>query len=186
MTRDEAFSTLTEFTKGESLLKHARTVEAVMRAFAAKRGEDVEKWGIAGLLHDFDYEMHPTLPDHPLKGSEILKARGVPEDVRTAILGHAGNEIGVARETPMAKVLYAVDELAGFVTAVALVRPSKAIRDVEPKSVLKKFKDKTFAAKVSREDMTRGMAELGVDPAAHIAEVIAAMQAVAADIGLAG
>lgn len=186
MTRDEAYAILTEFTKGESLLKHARTVEAVMRAFAKARGEDVEKWGIAGLLHDFDYEMYPTLPDHPVKGSEILKARGVSDDVRQAILGHAGNEIGVTRETPMAKVLYAVDELAGFVTAVALVRPSKAIRDVEPKSVLKKFKDKTFAAKVSREDMTRGMAELGVDPSAHVAEVIAAMREVAADIGLAG
>jgi putative nucleotidyltransferase with HDIG domain len=186
MTRDEAWAILTEHTKGESLLKHARTVEAVMRAFARKLGADEEAWGIAGLLHDFDYEMYPTLPDHPMKGSAILAARGVPEEIRLAILGHAGNEIGVPRETPMAKVLYAVDELSGFVTAVALVRPSKSIHDVEPRSVLKKLKDKTFAAKVSREDIRRGMEELGVDPSAHIAEVIEAMKPVALALGLAG
>ncbi|MCU0725359.1 MAG: HDIG domain-containing protein [Planctomycetes bacterium] len=184
MTRDDAWRILTEHTLGESLRKHALTVEAVMRAFARKLGADEEAWGIAGLLHDFDYEIHPTSPDHPLKGSEILAARGVPEEIRLAILGHV--DVGVARESLMAKVLYAVDELSGFVTAVALVRPSKSIHEVEPRSVLKKLKDKAFAAKVSREDIRRGMEELGVDPAAHIAEVIAALKPVAPALGLAG
>ncbi len=177
MTRDEAYGLLTEHAKGESLLRHAKQVEAVMRAFARARGEDEEKWGLAGLLHDFDYEMYPTIPDHPAKGSVILAARGVPEDVREAILGHAVHT-GVPRTTLLAKVLFAVDELSGFIHAVALVRPSRSVRDVTPASVLKKMKDKAFAAKVSREEIRQGMQELGVSPEAHIAEVIAAMQAV--------
>jgi predicted hydrolase (HD superfamily) len=156
-----------------------------MRHFARLAGEDEERWGIAGLLHDFDYEMYPQIPDHPIKGSEILAERGVPEEIRTAILGHA-NHTGVPRDTLMAKTLYAVDELSGFIGAVALVRPSKSVHDVKPKSVKKKFKDRSFAAKVSREEIFEGMEELGVDPTEHIQNVIDALRAVAPEIGLQG
>ena len=145
----------------------------------------MEKWGVTGLLHDFDYEMYPRIPDHPIKGGEILAERGVPEDVRRAILGHASHT-GVPRDTLMAKTLYAVDELSGFVTAVALVRPSKSVHDVKPKSVKKKFKDRSFAAKVNRDEIHEGMEELGVDPTEHIQHVIDAMRGVAGEIGLEG
>ncbi len=185
MTREEAWRILCEHTKSESLRRHALTVEAVMRWFARKYGEDEEKWGVTGLLHDFDYEMYPTAPEHPLKGSGILAARGVDEEIRRAILGHA-SYTGVPRDTLLAKVLFAVDELSGFITAVALVRPSKSIHDVRPKSVKKKMKDRSFAAKVNRDEILQGMEELGVEPSAHIQDVIDAMRAAAREIGLGG
>ncbi|HGY54892.1 MAG TPA: HDIG domain-containing protein [Caldithrix abyssi] len=181
MTREEAHAILTEFTKSESLLKHAYAVEAAMRAYAQKYGEDEELWGAVGLLHDFDYEMFPD--EHPMKGSEILKEKGVSEEIRTAILGHADFS-GVPRETLMAKVLYAVDELSGFITAVTLVRPTKALSDVKVKSVKKKMKDKSFAAKVNREEIRRGAEELGVDFAEHVEFVIKAMSGAADKLGL--
>jgi putative nucleotidyltransferase with HDIG domain len=185
MDRETFWGILTEFTKSESLRKHSRTVEGVMRYFARQHGEDEEAWGIAGMLHDFDYEMHPTIDEHPQDGEPILAERGVPEDIRRAILGHAPHT-GVPRDTHMAKVLFGVDELAGFVTAVALVRPSKSVKDVKPKSVKKKFKDKSFAAKVNRDEIRQAMEELGVDPTEHIQNVIDAMCEIADEIGLAG
>jgi putative nucleotidyltransferase with HDIG domain len=185
MTREEAWDILCEFTKSESLRRHALAVEAAMRHFARLHGEDEEKWGATGLLHDFDYERYPQIPDHPIQGSEILAERGVPEEIRRAILGHAVHT-GVPRDTLMAKVLFAVDELSGFISAVALVRPSKSVHDVKPKSVKKKFKDRSFAAKVNREEIFQAMEELGVDPTGHIQHVIDAMRAVAPEIGLEG
>jgi predicted hydrolase (HD superfamily) len=157
-------------------------VEACLRAYARKFGEDEEKWGVVGLIHDFDYEKFPNAPDHPLKGSEILKERGVPEEIRRAILGHA-DYTGVPRDTRLAKVLYACDELAGFITACSLVRPDR-IRSLEAKSVKKRMKDKAFARSVSREDITRGAEELGVPLDEHIAFSIEAMRAIANRLGL--
>ncbi len=181
MTREQAMEILTEYTKSESLLKHAYAVEAAMRAYARKFGEDEDLWGVVGLLHDFDYEMFPD--QHPMKGSEILKEKGVPEEIRVAILGHADFS-GVPRETLMAKTLYAVDELSGFITAVTLVRPTRALSEVKFKSVKKKLKDKSFAAKVNREEITRGAEELGVDFQEHVEFVIQAMSKVADRLGL--
>lgn len=181
MTRDQAFEILSEFTKTESLLKHAYAVEAAMRAYAEKYNEDVELWGVTGLLHDFDYEMYPD--EHPTKGESILKDKGVSEEIRTAIMGHA-DYTGVARETLMAKTLYAVDELCGFLTAVTLVRPTKAISEVKLKSVKKKLKDKSFAAKVNREEIYQGAEELGVDFAEHVEFLLKALSPVAKDLGL--
>ncbi len=183
MERDAAWELLCEYTKGEGLRKHGLAVEAVMRAFARKHGEDEAAWGVAGLIHDFDYEVHGER--HPMDGEPILRERGVADEIIVAIQGH-GNHTGVPRESLMAKVLFAVDELAGLVTAVALVRPSKSIHDLEPRSVRKKMKDKAFARKVSREDVVQGAEELDVDLNEHIAEVIAAMRTVADEIGLAG
>jgi putative nucleotidyltransferase with HDIG domain len=182
MDRQSAWELLTEHTQSESLRKHALAVEACMRAYARKFGEDEERWAVVGLIHDFDYEMYPDAPDHPLKGSEILTERGYPEEVRRAILSHA-DYTGVPRETPMARALFACDELAGFITACALVRPDR-IRSLEAKSVRKRMKDKAFARSVSREDITRGAAELGVMLDEHIAFCIAAMQAIAPELGL--
>jgi predicted hydrolase (HD superfamily) len=156
-------------------------VEAAMRAYARKYGEDEEKWGIVGVLHDFDYEMYPAIPDHPLKGSEILKTNGYPDDIRNAILGHASFS-NVPRETIMAKVLYACDELCGFISAVAVIRPNK-IADLEVSSVKKKLKDKAFAKNVSREDIELVTKELGVPLDEHIKFVIEAMKANAGRIG---
>ena len=181
-TRDDAWELLCEFTKGESLRKHALAVEAVMKAYALRLGEDEENWGLAGMLHDFDYEMYPNPPDHPLKGSEVLKERGYSDEIRTAILGHA-NYTGVARDTLLARGLYACDELTGFVIAAALVRPN-GIWDLESKSVKKKLKDKAFARTVNRDEVYEGAEELGVDLAAHIDFIIAALREVAADVGL--
>ncbi|HEM48993.1 MAG TPA: HDIG domain-containing protein [Caldithrix sp.] len=181
MTRDEALQILKEFTKTESLLKHAYAVEAAMRAYADKYNENVELWGSVGLLHDFDYEMFPD--NHPYKGSEILKDKGVSEEIRTAVMGHA-EFTGVPRETLMAKVLFAVDELSGFITAVTLVRPNRALSDVQVKSVKKKMKDKSFAAKVNREEIIKGAEELGVDFDEHVMFVIQAMSKVAGELGL--
>ncbi len=185
MDRAAAWELLREFTSGESLLKHALAVEACMRAYARHFGEDEERWGVAGLIHDFDYERHPTPDLHPARGSEILAQRGYPEDVRRAILGHA-NYSGVPRDTPMARALYACDELAGFLTAVSLVKPGKSIFEVEPRSVRRKMKDKAFARSVNRQDIIRGAAELGVDLDQHISFCIEAMKACADRLGLRG
>lgn len=182
MTRTDALNLLQEYTKSEALLKHMYAVEAAMRAYARKFGEDEETWGIVGLLHDFDYERYPNAPDHPVKGSEVLKEKGYPEDVRTAILGHA-TYTGVPRETQMAKTLYACDELCGFIMACSLIRPNK-IADLEVSSVKKKLKDKGFARNVSREDIMQGTAELAVPLDDHIRFVIDAMKSIAPELGL--
>ena len=184
MTRELAWSILTEFTKGESLRKHARAVEASMRAYARRFSEDETTWGVAGMLHDFDYEMHPHAPDHPLKGAEILTARGVPAPVVHAILAHADYS-GVPRVSLLDRALYACDELTGFVHACALVRPGRVISGLEPASVRKKLKDKAFARTVNRDDVYRGATGLGVDLDAHIAFVVDALAAIAPEVGLA-
>jgi putative nucleotidyltransferase with HDIG domain len=181
-TRDESWDLLCEFTKGESLRKHALAVEAVMRAYARRLGEDEEKWALIGMLHDFDYEMYPNPPDHPLKGSQVLAERGYSEEIRRAILGHA-NYSGVPRNTLVARALYACDELTGFVVACALVRPN-GIWDLESKSVKKKLKDKAFARTVNRQEVYEGAEEFGVDLGEHIDFIIVALRAVAADVGL--
>jgi putative nucleotidyltransferase with HDIG domain len=181
--RAGAWSILTEFTVSDSLRKHARAVEASMRAYAGRYGEDPEAWGIAGMLHDFDYEMHPSAPHHPVKGAEILVARGVPETIVHAILAHA-DYAGVPRVSLLDRALYACDELSGFVHACALVRPGKVIAGMEVASVKKKLKDRAFARTVNRTDVYRGAEELGVDLDAHIAFVIDALTGVAPDIGL--
>jgi putative nucleotidyltransferase with HDIG domain len=183
ISRDQAWSVLTEFTQSDSLRKHARAVEASMRAYAARYDENVEAWGVAGMLHDFDYEMHPRAPHHPMKGAEILLSRGVPEPIVHAILAHADYS-GVPRVSRLDRALYACDELSGFVHAVALVRPGRVITGLEPPSVRKKLKDKGFARTVNRDDVYRGATELGVDLDAHIAFVIAALTEVAPEIGL--
>jgi putative nucleotidyltransferase with HDIG domain len=185
MDRNSAWCLLTEFTQSESLRKHALSVEACMRAYARKFGEDEEKWGIVGLIHDFDYEKWPSLEDHPYRGNEILAERGWPEDVRRAIMSHAEYS-GVTRDSMMEKTLFACDELAGFITAVTLVKPSKSLDEVEAKGVRKKMKDKAFARSVNREDITKGAAEMGVDLEEHIAFCIEAMKAKAEELGLAG
>ena len=181
-TRDDAWDLLCEYTKGESLRKHALAVEAVMRACAGRYGEDEEKWGMVGLLHDFDYEMYPEPPDHPLKGSEILAERGYGEEIRRAILGHA-NYTNVPRDTLVAKALYACDELTGFVVASALVRPN-GIWDLESKSVRKKLKDKAFARTVNRDEVYESAEELSVDLNEHIDFIISVLRTVAEDVGL--
>src|SRR5271167_4712043 len=185
MTRDDAWCLLTEFTLSESLRKHALSVEACLRAYARKFGENEELWGLVGLIHDFDYERYPSAEDHPFKGSEILKERGVSEEVRRAILSHA-NYSGVSRDSRLEKTLFACDELAGFITASALVKPNKSLAEVEAKSIRKKMKDKAFARSVSRDDIINGASELGVDLEEHIAFCIEAMKAIAPELGLAG
>ena len=182
MDRESAWELLCEYTKNENLRKHALAVEACVRAYARKFGENEETWGVVGLIHDFDYEVYPNAPDHPLKGSEILKEKGYPEELRRAILGHA-DYTGVPRDTLLAKVLFACDELAGFITACAYVRPNR-IATLEPKSVRKRMKDKAFARAVSREDITKGSEELGVPLDEHIAFCIDAMRGIAATLGL--
>ena len=181
-TRTEAWELLCEYTKGDSLRKHARAVEAVMRAYARRLGEEEGKWGITGMLHDFDYEMYPNPPDHPVKGSEVLRERGYDEEIRRAILGHA-NYTGVQRDTVLARGLYACDELTGFVVACALVRPN-GIWDLESKSVKKKLKDKAFARTVNRDEVYEGAEELGVELAQHIDFIIGALREVADEVGL--
>jgi putative nucleotidyltransferase with HDIG domain len=182
ITREQAWQLLTEFTKSPALIRHALAVEAAMRAQAARAGGDPEYWGIVGLLHDFDYEQHPTAEEHPFAGAAILRERGYPE-LAEDILSHATYS-GVPRNTPLRKALYAVDELTGFITAVALVRPSKSLSDVEPASVRKKMKDKAFARAVNREDIVNGAAELGVDLDEHIRFVTESLKPVAAELGL--
>ncbi len=183
MTRDEALAILEEFTKSESLRKHALAVEAAMRAYARKFGEDEEYWGIVGLLHDFDWEIHPSTPDHPLKGAEILRERGADEKLIQDILSHAEGT-GVPRDTLLRKVLFAVDELTGFIIAVALVRPSRSLADLKAKSVTKKLKDKSFAAAISRDDIRAGAEALGIDLAEHIQFVIDALKPIGEQLGL--
>jgi putative nucleotidyltransferase with HDIG domain len=185
MDRNAAWELLCEYTQTDGLRKHGLAVEAVMRHFARKHGEDEETWGITGLLHDFDYERWPTAEGHPYEGNKILAERGYPDEVKTAIMGHA-DYTGVPRDTLMAKTLFAVDELTGFVTAVALVRPNKSIFEVEPASVRKKMKDKAFARQVNRDDITNGAEQLGVDLNDHIAEVIEALKPHADSLGLRG
>ena len=183
--RTAAWNLLTEFTQSESLRRHALAVEVCMRAYARKFGGDEELWGVVGLIHDFDYEKYPSADEHPFKGSEILKERGYSEEIRRAILSHADSS-GVARQTPMEKALFACDELAGFITAVALVKPGKSLDEVDAKSVRKKMKDKAFARSVSRDDITRGASDLGVGLDEHIAFSIHAMEQIAAELGLKG
>jgi putative nucleotidyltransferase with HDIG domain len=182
---DDAWKLLTEYTQSESLRKHALAVEACMRAYARKSSADQELWGLVGLLHDFDYERYPSAEEHPFKGSEILKARGYSEEIRRAILSHAQYS-GVPRQTPMEKTLFACDELAGFITACALVKPGKSLAEVEARSVRKKMKDKAFARSVNRQDIVDGAAELGVDLEEHIAFCIEAMKGIAQELGLDG
>jgi putative nucleotidyltransferase with HDIG domain len=189
-SRESALSLVHEFTASDSLRKHMLAVEAVMRAYAEKFGEDPERWGLTGLVHDFDYERYPNAAhsateEHPAEGVRILRSKGYPEDILQAILGHATYS-GVPRETQMAKTLFAVDELTGLVTATALVRPSRSVLEVEASSVRKKMKDKAFARGVSREDVIAGASELGVELNEHITFVIGAMQRVAGTLGLAG
>ena len=182
MNRQEALNLLYEYTKTDSLRKHALAVEAAMRAYARKSGVDEEKWGIVGLLHDFDYEMYPQVPDHPMKGQEVLAQRGYPDDVRRAIISHVPH-MNVPRDSPMAKTLFGCDELCGFIVACSLVRPNK-IADLEAASVKKKLKDKAFARTVSREDIYQGIAEMQVDMNEHIQFVINALKGVAGEIGV--
>jgi putative nucleotidyltransferase with HDIG domain len=183
--RETAWSILTEFTRSDSLRKHALAVEAVMGAYAVRLGADAGTWGIAGMLHDFDYEVHPVAPFHPVKGAEILLARGLPEPVVRAILGHADYS-GFPRVSLLDRALYACDELSGFITACALVRPGRAIAGLDPGSVRKKLKDKAFARTVNRHDVYRGAEEMGLDLDEHVAFVIQALTAVAPRIGLGG
>jgi len=187
MNRNDAWTLLTEFTKSDSLLKHALAVEAAMRAYAHKLGEDEELWAVVGLIHDFDYERFPTIPEHTAEGAKILRQRGWPEEIVRGVLSHADYS-GVSREIPMEKALYAVDELTGLITAAALVRPTKDIRDItEIKSIKSKFKDKAFAAAVNRDDIVRGAEALGVDLwTEHVPLVLEAMKAAAAVLGLDG
>jgi putative nucleotidyltransferase with HDIG domain len=185
VTREQAWALLTEYTKSDSLLKHALAVEAAVRGYARRFGEDEELWGVTALLHDFDYERYPELTDHPFRGSEILRERGYPEVVIRAILSH-GDHTGVPRQSLLEHTLFACDEIAGFVTAAALVRPSKSVLDLEASSVKKRMKDKAFARGVKREDLTRGAEELGLPLEEHIANVIAAMREQADALGLRG
>ncbi|HEY6987020.1 MAG TPA: HD domain-containing protein [Bryobacteraceae bacterium] len=185
MTRDQAWNIVCEFVQSDSLRRHMLAVEACMDAYAQKLGGDPERWKITALLHDFDWEIHPNAPDHPMKGEPILAARGVNEEIRRAILSHA-NYSGVSRESPLERALFACDELAGFLTACSYVKPGKSIAEVDVASVRRKLKDKAFARNVNRDDIVNGASELGVPLDEHIAVCLAAMQARAAELGLAG
>ena len=189
-TRADTLALVHEYTASESLRKHMLAVEGAMRAYAAKFGEDEERWGTAGLIHDFDYERFPNnahspTEEHPSEGVRVLRARGYPEDILEAILGHA-HYTNTPRQSKMAKTLFAVDELTGLITATALVRPTKSVHEVDARSVRKKMKDKAFARGVNRDDVINGAQELGVDLDEHIAFVIGSMQARSADLGLSG
>jgi putative nucleotidyltransferase with HDIG domain len=186
LNRENAWALLTEYTKGESLQKHALGVEAAVRGYARKFGEDEEAWGITALLHDFDYERWPTLGDHPNKGAEILRANGYPEWMIRAILSHAMEITGVTRDSLLEKTLFACDELAGFITGASLVRPSKSILDLEAKSVIKRMKDKAFCRAVKREDLHAGADLLGLSLEEHITNTIGFMREKADDLGLRG
>src|SRR5215470_10908515 len=186
MNRDDAWALLTEYTKSESLLKHALAVEAAVRGYARLFGEDEEGWGITALLHDFDYERWPTLGDHPNKGAEILREKGYPDWMIRAILSHAMEITGVTRDSQLEKTLFACDELAGFITAASLVRPSKSILDLEASSVVKRMKDKAFARAVKRDDLRAGAELLGLPLEQHITNVIGFMRPQADALGLRG
>lgn len=185
MNREQAWNIVCEFVQNDALRRHMLAVEACVAAYAPRFGGDPEEWSVAALLHDFDWEIHPQAPDHPLKGEPILKERGVSDTIRRAILSHA-NHSGVPRQTPLEKVLYACDELAGFLTAVSYVKPSRSIHEVDAKSVRKKMKDKAFARAINRDEIVSGAAELGVDLDEHIAFCIQAMRARAPELGLQG
>jgi putative nucleotidyltransferase with HDIG domain len=185
LKRADAWQLLTEYTQSESLRKHALAVEACVRAYARKFGEDENAWGCVALLHDFDYEKYPSAEEHPFVGSKILAERGYPEWFRRAILSHADYS-GVARESKLEHTLFACDELAGFITATALVKPNKSLAEVEAKSVRKKMKDKAFARSVNRDDIVKGAAELGIELEEHIAFCIEAMKPIAKELGLEG
>ncbi len=184
-TREDAWNLLCEYTESDSLRRHGLAVEQVMRKMAQKYGEDEELWAMTGLLHDFDYEKYPTMEEHPSVGNKILKEKGYPEELTTAIMGHA-NYTGVLRESLMAKALYAADEISGFMFAVTYVRPSKSIHDVKVKSVKKKLKQKSFAASVNREEVYEGPEELDVTLDEHIQFIIDALKEKAEDLGLSG
>jgi putative nucleotidyltransferase with HDIG domain len=184
-TRSAAWEVLAEHTKNENLRKHALAVEAAVRTYARKLGEDEEKWGITALLHDFDYERYPDLADHPFRGAEILRERGWPEEIIRAILSH-GDHTGVSRESLMERVLFACDELTGLITAAALIRPDKNLLNLQVTSIKKRMKEKAFARTVKREDIIRGADELGVDLDEHIAIVLDAMCGIASELGLTG
>ena len=188
MNRDDAWLLVNEFTENQNLVRHMLAVEAAMRAYARKYGEDEELWGIVGLIHDFDYEQNPdlTVEGHPVTGAKILREKGWPEEIVRAVLSHASEYTGVPRETVMEEALYAVDDLTGLLVAVALVRPSKSIRDVKLKSVRKKWKDRAFAAAVNREEIEQATADLEVDLNEHIQIVLDAMKEIAPELGLAG
>ena len=185
VTRDMAWATLTEFTQNDHLLKHALAVEAAVRGYARQFGEDEVLWGVAAIIHDFDYQQYPELTDHPFRGVEILRERGWPEAIVRAVLSHA-DHTGVGRESRLEHTLFACDEMAGFVTAAALIRPSKSLLDLEAKSVVKRMKEKAFARAVSRDDLRRGAEELGLPLDAHVANVIAFMREKADVLGLRG
>jgi len=185
LTREQAWDIVCEFTKSEGLRKHALAVETCVVAYAKQLGEDEHKWSITALLHDFDWEIHPRAPDHPMLGEAILAERGVDREIRRAILSHA-NYSGVPRVSPLEKVLYACDELAGFITAISYVKPTRSVFEVDAASVKKKMKDKAFARSVSRQDIIEGAQELGRPLEEHVAFCVKAMQARAADLGLAG
>jgi putative nucleotidyltransferase with HDIG domain len=185
LTREQAWEIVCEFTKSEGLRKHALAVETCVAAYARQLGEDELKWSVTALLHDFDWEIHPQAPDHPMLGEPILAQRGVDEEIRRAILSHA-NYSGVPRVSPLEKVLYACDELAGFITAISYVKPTRSVFEVDVASVRKKMKDKAFARSVSRQDIVDGAQELGVPLDEHVAFCIKAMQARAGELGLAG
>lgn len=185
LDREQAWAVLCEFTKSEGLRKHALAVEACVTAYARKLGEDEKKWSVTALLHDFDWEIHPTLDEHPQKGESILAGRGVDDEIRRAILSHASHT-GVPRQSPLEKVLYACDELAGFITAISYVKPGRSVFEVDVPSVRKKMKDKAFARSVNRQDILDGAAELGVPLEEHVAFCIRAMQDRAEELGLKG
>jgi len=185
MTRDEALSLVREYVKNENLVKHMLSVEAAMRFYAEKFGEDAEKYSVAGLLHDFDWEIHPTLEEHPQAGEPILRQRGVPDDIIRAVMSHA-DHTGVPRQTRMEKALYACDEVTGLITAVALVRPSRSLLDLEANSVKKKWKDKTFAAGANRAEIEKAAAEFGIELWEHVGNVILAMRQIAPELELVG
>ncbi|MCX8061168.1 MAG: HDIG domain-containing protein [Anaerolineales bacterium] len=183
MNRQQALEILHEYVTNENLIRHMLAVEAAMRYYAEKYNEDPEKWGVVGLLHDFDYEIHPTLDSHPQDGADILRQKGVPEEYIRAILSHA-DHTGIPRETLMEKALYACDEITGLIIAVALVRPSRSLDDLEVSSVKKKWKDKAFAAGANRDEIERGAQELGIDLWEHVGNVILAMRRVSKELGL--
>lgn len=185
MNRNEALALVREYVKNENLVKHMLSVEAAMHFYAARFNEDVEKWRVTGLLHDFDWEIHPTLEEHPAAGEPILRSRGVPEETIRAVLSHA-DHTGIPRQTSMEKALYACDEVTGLVTAVALVRPSRSLLDLEASSVKKKWKDKTFAAGANRLEIEKSAAEFGVELWEHVGNVILAMRKIAPELGLVG
>lgn len=184
MNREEALAIVHEHIKNESLIRHNLAVEASMRFYAEKFGEDANLWGITGLLHDFDWEIHPNLHEHPIKGAPILRERGVPEEIVSAILSH-GVETGVPRQSKMEKALYACDEITGLITAVALVRPSRSLSDLKTSSVKKKWKDKSFAAGANRDEIANAVKEFDIELWEHVGNVLEAMKGIASELGLA-